>query len=115
MSKNIPNPNGRKGKDDHQSMMESIFKQLLDLFHRVKKEGKIDISDTKYRFGDIVAYDEDNRLIEIHQVGRTNKDGSPVARERKAMEEIEKSRGIKVIFHALIAIVILALTILIIT
>ena len=38
----------------------------------------------------------------MHQVGRTNKDGSPVIRERRAMEDIEKATGKKVIFHAII-------------
>ena len=108
------NPFGKKGNPDHQSKIAELIDELLSQLKKgfsLKREGKIETEANKSRYGDIVIYDENRLPTEIHQVGRTNKNGSPVARERKAMEEIEKSRGIKVIFHALIAIVILALTI----
>jgi len=108
------NPYGKKGNPDHQSKIAQLIDELLIQLKKgfsLKREGKIEIKDKKNRYGDIVIYDENRLPTEIHQVGRTNKDGSPVARERKVMEEIEKSRGIKVIFHALIAVVVLALAI----
>jgi hypothetical protein len=46
-------------------------------------------------------------LIEIYQVGRTNKNGTPVKRERKAMADIENATNIKVIFIALKIVLIL--------
>jgi hypothetical protein len=48
-------------------------------------------------------------MVEIHQVGRTNKNGTPVSRERKAIADIEKATGMKVIFHPLSIILIITI------
>ena len=38
-------------------------------------------------------------VVEQHQVGKQNKNGTPVARERRAKEDIEKVTNIPVKFH----------------
>jgi len=102
MDKKIPNPNGKKGNKDHQDLIENIFQKLLKKFRRANKEYEVELPNGKKRFVDVAALDEEGNPIELHQVGRTNKDGSPVARERQAIKDIENATGKKVIFHALI-------------
>jgi len=109
MEKKIPNPNGKKGSKDHQDFIENIWKKLLKKFKKVKKEYEIEISNDKKRFVDVAGLDETGNPVELHQVGRTNKDGSPVIRERRAIEDIEKATKLKVIFHALIIILVVTL------
>ena len=112
MNENSPNPNGRNGKEDHQLKIIEIFKELFGNFFRVKTEGQIKLDNNKSRYGDVVGYDENGNPTEIHQVGRTNKNGTPVSRERKAIEDIEKATGLKVIFHPLVILAIIGLAIL---
>lgn len=56
------------------------------------------------RFADVIAFDEKSKkVVEIHQVGVQTKGGLPVARERRAIADIEqhgKIGGIRVQFHA---------------
>jgi len=106
-AKNIRNPNGKKGKEDHQAYIRELVGKLLSKFRDVAIEDKIVISKNKRRYSDISVYDENGNRTEIHQVGRTNKDGSPVARERRAIADIERATGIKVIFHALKVLIFL--------
>jgi len=102
MDKKIPNPNGKKGNKDHQDLIDKLYEKLKDLFGNPRKEFKIKLPNGKKRYIDVAAIDEEGNPIELHQVGRTNKDGSPVIRERRASEDIEKATGINVIFHAII-------------
>ena len=50
-----------------------------------------------------MVYDSKGRVMEIHQVGRTTKKhGAPVARERKAIQDIRASKdynGARIIYH----------------
>jgi hypothetical protein len=78
--KKVPNPNGRKGGELHQKKTKEI-------------------KDGKSRFADIVAINSDGDIEEIYQVGKQNKNGKPVKRERDAMDDIEKMSGMKVIFR----------------
>lgn len=50
----------------------------------------IDIAGRDPRTGD---------LVETHQIGRANRDGSPVARERRAMNDIEEATGVRPSFR----------------
>jgi len=102
MSKKIPNPNGKKGNKDHQNLINEIIEYLFEKYGKSKSEKLIYLPNGKKRFVDAAGLDENGNPVELHQVGRTNKDGSPVIRERRAMEDIEKATGKKVIFHAII-------------
>jgi len=112
MAKKIPNPHGKKGKDDHQNYLKRLFDELFKKFGNSANEGPIDLLNGKKRYADAAALSEDEKPIEIHQVGRTNKNGTPVSRERKAIEDIEKATGLKVIFHPLVILAIIGLAIL---
>jgi len=110
MSKKVPNPNGKKGNIDHQNLIEKILLLLQELFPNADKEGRINLENGKKRFADVVGRDENNVIKEIHQVGRTNKDGSPVKREKLAIKDIEKTTGLKVIFHALLVLIFVSIS-----
>ncbi len=109
MSKKIPNPNGRRGNEDHYTLIDKILHVLEKFGLNSKAEFGIKIDDNKKRFADAVGLDENNNIVEIHQVGRTNKDGSPVIRERRAITDIEKATKLKVIFHALMLILVVTI------
>ena len=73
------------------------YKKLLDV------EYQIILGKKNTRYADVVVFDKNGNVAEIHQVGRSTKSGLPVARERKAIEDIKKSKdynGAKIIFHA---------------
>jgi len=109
MSK-VPNPYGKKGNPDHQNLIAHLFSLLRSDNKNPRMEAPIDLPDGRKRFADVVARDENGDITEIHQVGRTNKDGSKVKRERDAIDDIEKSSVVKVIFHALKIVFIIAVS-----
>lgn len=107
MGKKVPNPYGKKGKPDHQNLMAKLLEFLTNKFGDAADEYRVDLPSGKKRYADVAALDEDGNPIEFHQVGRTNKNGTPKKRERKAMQDIEKATGKKVFFHALKIILLL--------
>jgi len=52
----------------------------------------------KKRFIDIAAVSGD-LIVEMHQVGKVNKNGLPVKRERDVIQEIKNELDIDIIFH----------------
>jgi hypothetical protein len=95
----VPNPNGRKGGVPHQTLIERIKEYILSKRLSYETEFGIETNDGKKRYADVVALDDNGNPIEYHQVGKQNKNGTPVARERRTKEEIEKATGKPVIFH----------------
>lgn len=101
MAKKVPNPNGRKGGDKHQNKVKQVEESLKDedllpdLEHRIfTPNGK----KTK-RFVDVAGLDESRSVKKLIQVGKTNKNGQAVKRERDAIEDIENATGLKVDFE----------------
>ncbi len=53
-----------------------------------------------YRLADVVAIDSfTERVVEIHQIGKTTSKGLPVPREVEAIQDIEMVMGLTVIYH----------------
>ena len=105
-TKKITNPDGRLGCQAHRDEIERIGAEI-------KSRGLKPITEWGFetnggyknrRFADVIAFDEKSqKVVEIHQVGVQTKGGLPVARERKAIADIEqygKIGDIKVQFHA---------------
>ncbi len=109
--KKIPNPNGKKGGKPHQNKINEIADNIEKREFKARKEQYFKNKNGKSRFADIVAINDNGDITEIHQVGKQNKNKTPVKRERDAMEDIEKLSSVKVTFHPynIIAIVALAL------
>ncbi len=91
MNNKIPNRNGRKGNEDHQNLIIELIEYLFEKYGKSKSEKSINLPNGKKRFVDAAGLDENGNPVELHQVGRTNKDGSPVIRERRAITDIEKA------------------------
>jgi len=100
MAKKIPNPNGKRGGKAHRDLIDKVEEDILKRNLDVDRETIIPLDKKNKRFADLTAIDKKTDLrIEIHQIGKQNKNGTPVKRERKAIEDIEKATGLKVIFH----------------
>jgi len=109
------NPYGKKGCPEHQGKIQEIGrnienKGLIAFFEYVFRinEGKM-----KKRYADVVGLTPEMKLVEIHQIGNENKNGSPIKRERDAIKDIEENsnnKNIKVQFHKYTKSIILLIT-----
>ena len=93
----IPNPHGRKGGIVHQKGVETAKRKAEAEFKgqgvQVKTEKMIKTPGgyKNTRYGDVVAFDQSGKPIKAYQVGDVTKGGKPVARERRALEDIRRS------------------------
>lgn len=93
-----PNPNGKKGGPAHQSTIDKEAQKLKAAgYSDISFENRIDITGgyKSKRFTDLMGT-KGNKEIHI-QVGKATKAGIPVARERRALEDLLKA-GIDAIF-----------------
>ncbi|GAA0894535.1 hypothetical protein GCM10009122_42160 [Fulvivirga kasyanovii] len=100
--KKVPNPNGKKGGPDHQKVNENVAKEIEERGNIAEPEKKINTPEGEkgYRYADQAEVDpKTGEVIEYHQVGKQNKNGTPVSRERKAKKDIEDATGKPVKFH----------------
>ncbi len=88
-----PCPNGRKGGTEHQQKTQEIKDDIKARNNSYPdKEMMFDTTGgyKNKRFADVVEYDGDE-IVSIYQVGKVNKNGLPVSRESKAIEDIMNS------------------------
>ena len=107
--KKVPNPYGKKGGKLHQNKIQQIIEYLQKKGLKIVREGYFPNKKGKSRFADVTAFDENGELKEIHQVGKQNKNGTPIKRERDAIADIEKLSGKKVHAYNVVIIAILLL------
>ncbi|HMV45645.1 MAG TPA: hypothetical protein PK079_11610 [Leptospiraceae bacterium] len=99
--KNIPNPYGRKGGIEHQAKVKEVATDIKERGFLAVFEKFLRLFNGKGKFMDVVAIEEENnQIVEIHQVGKQNQDGRPVKRERDTIEEVTQNYGIKPMFHS---------------
>jgi RHS repeat-associated protein len=92
--KRPPNPNGKKGGTDHQEKVNEAEKKLQEEGYETQREVKVETPDgekTK-RYIDVQGTKPTGEVKSV-QVGKQNKDGTPVSRETKAMDDIEQATG----------------------
>jgi hypothetical protein len=83
----VPNPDGQKGKPDHQAAVQDLLEKAKDEYppgEGYKIKSSISIKDQLNgadRRPDVSAWDKDNKLMKVYEAARTNMDGSLVARE----------------------------------
>lgn len=90
--KPAPNPNGKKGGEANQGKAEEISADIESRGLEPKREFQVKTpnGEKTSRFVDVVGLDpETGEVVEMHQVGRTTKSGDAIARERRAMDDIE--------------------------
>ena len=101
MSKKTPNPNGKKGGEQHQEKVQEIVDDLLENDFTTQKEFyvKTPIGKKRGRFVDVAGFKLPTNESKLVQVGKTNKNGKPVKREQEAIQDIEQATGLKVDFE----------------
>jgi RHS repeat-associated protein len=91
-SKKAPNPDGKKGGKPHQDKVDEVENTLKDNgYDKIEREVMVRTpagSKTK-RFIDLQGTNSKTGETISAQVGKQNKNGSPVSRERQAAEDIE--------------------------
>ncbi len=103
----VPNPYGKLGSPAHRAKVQDVVADIEARGLQAQAELPIKtINGQKgVRFMDVVAIDpKTNRIVEVHQVGRTLKSDPmvPVARERAALRDVRHApelRGAKRFFH----------------
>ncbi len=96
LEKSVPNPNGKNGGKAHQNTIDAQEAQLKqDGFTEVQREVMVKTPEgsKSKRFVDLQGKNPKTGEVKQVQVGKQNKNGTPVSRERKAMDDIEKATG----------------------
>jgi hypothetical protein len=87
--KKVPNPDGSKGKADHQKSVNDLVKQKQaehpDADEIRSNQSIEDLTGLKRRPD--VAVVKNGQVVEVGEVARTNKNGSIVSREQKKQDE----------------------------
>jgi len=106
--KKCPNPDGKKGCKAHRDKIDAVEKDLQKKYpnHDITREAGFEVVNgkKKKRYADIIVADKNGKVIEIHQVGKTNpKSKTIVSREKDAFADIDKStegKGVPKVFHS---------------
>ncbi len=101
MAKVVPNPFGKKGGLKHQSKVREVVEDMLEENLNTVEEFLVPTPEgsKSKRFVDVAGLDDNQDLIKLAQVGKTNAKGKPVKREREAIEDIEKATNKTVNFE----------------
>ena len=94
--KKVPNPNGKKGGPDHQNKMKEVEEQMKEEgFDQIDNEVMVKTpeGEKSKRFIDVQGTNTSTGEVKRVQVGKQNQNGTPVARERRAIDDIEKADG----------------------
>lgn len=98
--KKVTNPNGSKGGPEHQGKVNEVEKDMQSRGLETQREVKVETpnGEKSYRKVDVVGKDPATGAKEQVNVGRQNKNGTPVARERRAQADIQNATKDKVKF-----------------
>ena len=91
--KNPPNPYGKKGGPAHQAVINKLEREFQENGYTVTKEVFVPIPEggnKSTRFIDLQGKKVGESTVNI-QVGKMNKNGTPVSRERKAIDDLNKA------------------------
>ena len=91
VAKKVTSPNGRKGGLPHQAKIDEIEADIIarDLEPVREIMVKTPGGEKSTRFIDIGARNKNGDYVETYQVGKATKAGKPVAREVRALDDIE--------------------------
>ena len=98
-----PNKNGRNGGEDHQRVSKEVQDDLKGKNIEWETESYVPANEhtTKgSRYADVAELDSHGDPVVYHQVGKTTQAGNPVARERRAIEDIVSRTKLPVVFHS---------------
>ncbi|WP_136966829.1 hypothetical protein [Polyangium sorediatum] len=98
----MPNPNGRNGGEAHQDKVREVMQDIKNRGLTPKKEHHVKTpgGHKENRYVDVAGLDKKTgQPVEYHQVGKQRKDGQPVERERKALDDVERAKRRRPTFH----------------
>jgi hypothetical protein len=82
----VPNPWGRRGSPAHRAKILSVEQRLIDKGYVRVTGGSGAEKKLGNRFPDLLMEKNGKRVVV--QVGKLNKDGTPIARERAALKDL---------------------------
>ena len=88
--KAVPNPNGKNGGLPHQTTIENIKPKSTNGSMQTEYKYNTPNGTKNYRYADKVEI-VDEEVATIYQSGKVNKNGLPITRESKAIEDIMNS------------------------
>jgi RHS repeat-associated protein len=93
--KKVPNPNGKNGDAAHQETIGKAEKDMQDRGLTTQREYKVQTpgGEKSSRYVDVVGKDAEGNVVEMHQAGKQTQAGNPVARETRALNDIENATG----------------------
>jgi hypothetical protein len=96
----VPNPNGKKGGTAHQAMVAEVAADVKQRGLNVRKEHRIKTPGgaKPKRFVDVVGLIGEE-VVEMHQIGKQTHKSIPVAREVRALNDLERATGTRPTFH----------------
>ena len=100
------NPHGRLGSPRHQAYVEDEVRSIMKQYAHdpsiiVRTEVRVVGQNGQVRYIDLQAKNiKTNTVVDQVQVGRTNKSGTPVSRERRNMEDIDRATGFNTRYRA---------------
>lgn len=98
----VPNPHGRVGGPAHQGKVQEVAAGVEGRGLEASRELKVSTpgGEKGTRYVDVAGKNpQTGEVVEMHQVGRQTGSGQPVARERRAMDDIENATGKRPEFH----------------
>jgi hypothetical protein len=91
------NPWGKLGGPAHRQTVQKLSEMLRNQGYDVQTEVKVPtpMGAKQTRYVDVVGVKKDSGETKMYQVGDRNKDGQPIAREKSALDDIEKATGVR--------------------
>jgi RHS repeat-associated protein len=100
-AKVVPNPYGKAGGPAHQGKVEEVAAGVRSRGLEASTEHRVLTPDgcLSCRFVDVVGKDVKGAVVEMHQVGRQTRAANPVAREVRALDDIQGATKTRPEFH----------------
>jgi RHS repeat-associated protein len=101
VTKGVPNPFGKAGGPAHQAKVEEVAAGVKARGLEASTEHRVLTPDAckSCRYVDVVGKNAEGKVVEMHQVGRQTRAGNPVAREVRALDDIETVTKTRPKFH----------------
>ena len=93
--KKVPNPNGKNGGEAHQKTIDKEEAKMKQEGFETQREVMVKTpnGEKSKRFIDLQGKNPKTGQVKQVQVGKQNKNGTPVSRERKAMDDVQNATG----------------------
>lgn len=103
LTRKVPNPYGKMGGPRHQGKVSAVAEDVRSRGLAVKSEHQVKTpgGSKQTRYIDVAALDPvTGSAVELHQVGRSRIDGSPIAREQRAIDDVNVAKPeIPIFYH----------------